>query len=70
MTTDLDVSELHVHTERVPHSGALIVSAFVNDATGAGPFRHHVTYYWDADDGDPRIDFVRDVLAKGWTFND
>lgn len=60
----------NVHAERVRHSGALIVSAFVDDGTGAGPWRHAVTYYWEVDDGDPREDFVAHVLARGWTFDD
>ena len=66
----LDVSDIHVPTERVRHSGALIVSAIVDDGTGAGPWRHAVTYYWDPEDGDPRLDFVADVIGRGWTFAD
>ena len=58
----------NVHSERVRHSGALVVSAFVDD--GGGEFLHSVTYYWESEDGDPREDFVRTVLDSGWRFTD
>lgn len=57
-----------VHAYRVHGSGALVVSAMVDD--GNGEFQHSVTYYWQMEDGDPREDFVRKVLASGWRFTE
>lgn len=50
------------------HPEGTEVAAIVDD--GAGPWRHAVTYYWDPEDGDPRLNFVADVLRRGWTFAD
>ena len=62
----MNVSTYQVNASRIQHSGALEVSAMVDD--GNGEFRHSVTYYWQMEDGDPREDFVSTVLASGWRF--
>lgn len=59
-----------LYVDRVHGSGAIRIAAFVDDGTGAGPWRHVAVYYWEPDDGDPRVAYVADVLGRGWTFSD
>ena len=59
-----------LYVDRIPHSGAIRISALVADDAGS-VWLETVTFYgWERGDGDPREAFVWHVRDHGWTFDD